>query len=144
MLVAADFANERNPLLLRVVAIWETCANRRQNVFAQFHAVTIANGLPSAHGFFPDSDATRKISSFSVSRSQRGEKSRNAPLGKRASALGKTNCLGAVPRVRVRVRGKQPCKFIQHSRRVWHLQRSRGVAATRPTPLPATAEFAAV
>ena len=61
-------------------------------------------------------DCWRKISSLSVSRSQRSEKSRNAPLGKRASALGKTNCLGAVARIRVGIGRKQPREFVQHSR----------------------------
>src|SRR5206468_11028400 len=85
----------------------------------QFHAVSIANGPRSPQRFFPGSDATRKISSFSVSRSQRGEKSRNAPVGKRASALGEANCLGAIARVRVGICRKQPCKFVEHSRRIW-------------------------
>ena len=102
-------------LLLRLVAIWKICAKRRENVFAEFYAVGITQGARLAQRFFPGSDRTWKISSLSVSRSQRSEKSRNAPVGKRASALGKANCLGAIARIRVGIRRKQPRQFVQHS-----------------------------
>jgi hypothetical protein len=78
------------------VAIWKICANCAQNVLAQFHALSIANGLRSSQCFFPGGNATRKISRFGVSCSQRSEKSRGAPIRQLASALGKANCLGAI------------------------------------------------
>src|SRR5262245_15927530 len=92
------------------------CAERHQNVFAQFHVVRIANGVRSRARFFRGSDATRKISSFSVSRSQRSEKSGGSTFRKRACALGQTNRFGTVSQGRLGIRRKEPRKFVQHSR----------------------------
>jgi hypothetical protein len=81
------------------MAIWKICANCDENVLAQFHAVRIANGPRFPQRFFAGSNATRKISSFGVSRSERSEKSGVAPIRELASALGKANCLGAIARI---------------------------------------------